>query len=170
MLENSAFQVPRSRLEYESLMRASRNFVPYGTKFREARISENPRSNKGFYKAHWRLEVGRWIFSFPLPFQPFAFKNVPSRSSSYACWSCACVFITIGPYQATGSCNGLPETNRKRMPSSPAWTTTSSPLSNRINDRLSASVGGVVSSHLTPSVGTARGADALQNFPLPANT
>ena len=53
--------------------------------------------------------------------------------------SCSCVFITIGPYQATGSCNGLPETSRKRMPSSPACTVTSSPLSKRISERLSAS-------------------------------
>ena len=30
-----------------------------------------------------------------------------------------CVFITIGPYHATGSSSGLPETSRKRMPSRP---------------------------------------------------
>ena len=43
------------------------------------------------------------------------------------------------------------------MPWSPAWTTTSSPLSKRIRLRSSASAGGVVSSQLTLSVGTARG-------------
>jgi hypothetical protein len=47
-------------------------------------------------------------------------KNVPSRSSSNACWSSVWVFITIGPYHATGSCSGFPETRRKRIPSSPA--------------------------------------------------
>ena len=42
--------------------------------------------------------------------------KVPLRSSVTACCSSACVFITIGPYQATGSSIGLPETSRKRMP------------------------------------------------------
>jgi len=37
---------------------------------------------------------------------PFAFRNVPFSSSSNACLSCACVFITIGPYHATGSLSG----------------------------------------------------------------
>ena len=46
--------------------------------------------------------------------------KVPLRSSPTACCSSACVFMTIGPYQATGSSIGLPETSRKRMPSSPA--------------------------------------------------
>src|SRR5205823_4284551 len=46
--------------------------------------------------------------------------KVPSRSSATALCSSACVFITIGPCQATGSSIGLPETRRKRMPSSPA--------------------------------------------------
>jgi hypothetical protein len=45
--------------------------------------------------------------------------NVPLRSSVTACCSSACVFMTIGPYQATGSSIGLPETSRKRIPSSP---------------------------------------------------
>src|SRR5271166_2744836 len=34
--------------------------------------------------------------------------KVPSRSSATAASSSACVFITIGPYQATGSSIGLP--------------------------------------------------------------
>ena len=46
--------------------------------------------------------------------------NVPSRNCATACCSSACVFITIGPYQATGSPIGLPETSRNLMPSSPA--------------------------------------------------
>src|SRR5207302_2162907 len=55
-------------------------------------------------------------------------------------------------------------------PSSPACTVTSSPRSKTISERLSASTGGVVSAHFTASVGTAKGPDALQNFPLPAKT
>jgi hypothetical protein len=46
--------------------------------------------------------------------------NVPLRSSSYARLSSASVFITIGPYQATGSSSGRPEASRNRMPCSPA--------------------------------------------------
>src|ERR1035438_6018798 len=76
----------------------------------------------------------------------------------------------MGPYHATGSSSGLPDTSRNLIPSSPAWTTTSSPLSNRISERLPASWGGWVSAHPTDSVGTAKGLDALQNFPLPAKT
>src|SRR5579863_8243818 len=98
------------------------------------------------------------------------FKNVPSSSSSYACRSCSCVFITIGPYHATGSRSGLPDTNRNRIPSSRACTDTSSPLSKSTSARLSASLGSDVSAHPTPSVGTASGPDALQNFPDPAKT
>src|SRR5215469_1965268 len=103
-------------------------------------------------------------------FCSFLLRNVPSRSSMNACLSCSCVFITMGPYQATGSSSGLPETRRKRIPSSPAWTTTSSPRSKSTSDRLSASDGGAVSSQPTGSVGTASGPEALQNFPAPAKT
>jgi hypothetical protein len=49
-----------------------------------------------------------------------SFRKVPSWSSVNACCSCSCVFITIGPYHATGSSSGFPETSRKRIPSSPA--------------------------------------------------
>src|SRR6516164_2167725 len=45
-----------------------------------------------------------------------------------ACRRCSCVFITIGPYHATGSSSGRPETRRNRIPSSPACTMTSSPV------------------------------------------
>src|ERR1035438_147739 len=76
----------------------------------------------------------------------------------------------MGPYHATGSSIGLPDTSRKRMPSSPACTVTSSPLSNTTSDRLSAAVGGATSAQPTPSVGTASGPEALQNFPAPAKT
>ena len=38
--------------------------------------------------------------------------NVPFLYSSNACFSSPSVFITIGPYQATGSPMGLPEINR----------------------------------------------------------
>src|SRR3954469_18711102 len=98
------------------------------------------------------------------------FRNVPCSSSRNACCSSCCVFITIGPYQATGSSSGLPETRRKRIPSSPACTLTSSPRSKTTSDRFSASVGGGVSAHPTLSVGTANGPEALQNLPSPAKT
>src|SRR5271166_4294004 len=49
-----------------------------------------------------------------------SFRKVPSWSSVNACRSCSCVFITIGPYHATGSSSGFPETSRNRIPSSPA--------------------------------------------------
>src|ERR1700759_677897 len=97
----------------------------------------------------------------------FVFRNVPFSNSLNASLNCSCVFITIGPYHATGSCKGLPETRRNRMPSSPACTTTSSPLSKRTREGLPAFEGGAVSSHCTPSVGTASGSEALQNFPDP---
>src|SRR5271155_2199938 len=98
------------------------------------------------------------------------FRNFSCSIFLKACCSWSCVFITIGPSQATGSSSGLPDTNRNRMPSSPACTLTSSPRSKRMRERFSASTGGVVSSHFTDSVGTARGPDALQNFPLPPKT
>src|SRR5258707_1241491 len=78
--------------------------------------------------------------------------------------------MTIGPYHATGSCSGLPETRRNRIPSGPACTVTSSPLSKRTSERSSAAVGGEVSAQPTLSVGTASGPEALQNFPDPAKT
>ena len=53
--------------------------------------------------------------------------NVPLLNSIRAWRSSSRVFITIGPYQATGSSIGLPDTSRNRMPSSPACTTISSP-------------------------------------------
>ena len=53
--------------------------------------------------------------------------NLPVCSSLMAWRNSACVFITIGPYQATGSSSGWPETSKNRMPSGPAWTTISSP-------------------------------------------
>src|SRR3984893_1131121 len=98
------------------------------------------------------------------------FRNVPSWSSANACFSCSWVFMTIGPYHATGSWSGFPETRRKRIPSSPACTVTSSPRSKSTSERFSALAGGDGSAHPTPSVGTASGSDALQNFPDPAKT
>jgi hypothetical protein len=46
--------------------------------------------------------------------------NAPVCSSAIAWRNSSWVFITIGPYQATGSSIGLPDTSRKRMPSPPA--------------------------------------------------
>ena len=45
--------------------------------------------------------------------QPLLMKVQP-RSPRAACCSSACVFITIGPYQATGSRSGFPETSRNQ--------------------------------------------------------
>src|SRR6266496_4036982 len=62
--------------------------------------------------------------------------KAPACNSAIAWRSCSCVFITIGPYHATGSSIGLPETNRNRMPSSPACTTISSPRSKSTSEWL----------------------------------
>jgi len=97
-------------------------------------------------------------------------RKVPSESSSNALRSSSCVFITIGPYHATGSSSGFPETRRKRTPRSPACTVTSSPRSKTTSVRSSADVGGFASAQPAPSVGTASGSDALQNFASPSNT
>src|SRR5207249_4864258 len=40
--------------------------------------------------------------------------KAPVCSSAIAWRSCSCVFITIGPYHATGSSIGLPDTSTKR--------------------------------------------------------
>ena len=56
------------------------------------------------------------------------------------------------------------------MPASPASTETSSPLSKRTSVRLSASCRSAASKPPTPSVETARGPEALENFPEPAKT
>src|SRR6266436_4090679 len=109
-------------------------------------------------------------YSAPAFFVRPSLRKVPFSSSVKAWRSCSCVFITMGPYQATGSSRGLPETRRKRMPSSPACTMTSSPRSNRTSERLSAAEGGAVSSQPTDSVGTDRGSLALENLPEPAKT
>src|SRR5687767_2560523 len=93
--------------------------------------------------------------------------NVPFCRSFISCCSCAFVFITIGPYQATGSSIGFPETSRNRMPSSPACTVISSPLSKRTSDRLPISRS---SSPPASSLRTARGSDASRNVPDPAKT
>src|SRR6267143_5369321 len=109
-------------------------------------------------------------YSAPAFFVRPSFRNVPFSNSVKAWRSCSWVFMTMGPYQATGSSRGLPETRRKRMPSSPACTMTSSPRSKRTSERLSAAAGGAVSSQPTGSVGTERGSLALQNLPEPAKT
>src|SRR5215469_17016293 len=62
---------------------------------------------------------GRIVVSAQLSSAQLLMK-VPSRSSATACCISAGAFITIGPYQATGSAMGRPETSRKRTPCSPA--------------------------------------------------
>src|SRR5690349_12115574 len=83
---------------------------------------------------------GGWLAT--LLYGHFPFRNVPFSSSLKAFSSSNCVFITIGPYHATGSFKGFPETRRKRTPSLPASTVISSPLPNTTRDRLPASFGG----------------------------
>ncbi len=53
--------------------------------------------------------------------------KVPFWYSRNASFNSSWVFMTIGPYQATGSPMGLPEISRKRTPSFSAVTKTSSP-------------------------------------------
>ena len=55
--------------------------------------------------------------------------NVPLLNSSNAVRSSACEFITIGPYHATGSRSGLPETRMKRTGRASVVTVTVSPPS-----------------------------------------
>src|ERR1035441_2567014 len=105
----------------------------------------------------------------PLERKPH-FRNVPRSSSSNAWRNSCCVFITMGPYHATGSTSGFPETSRKRTPSSPACISISSPRSKSTSERFVAAVGGFVSAHPTASVGTASGPEALQNLPSPKKT
>ena len=63
----------------------------------------------------------------PLRFGRLSWMNSPRSSSRIAVCSSARVFMTIGPYQATGSWSGRPVTRRKRNPCSPAWARTRSP-------------------------------------------
>ena len=74
--------------------------------------------------------------NFSLDCSPFqrCLMNLPVSSSEIAWRNSACVFMTIGPYHATGSSIGLPDTSRNRMPSSPACTTISSPRSNNTSE------------------------------------
>ncbi len=96
-----------------------------------------------FRRVAWILPVRSPQFAIPLCSRspspqvwdsagPYAFLNlinVPFWYSSKAILSSSCVFMTIGPYQATGSPIGFPETRRKRTLSFSAVTTTSSPSS-----------------------------------------
>src|SRR5438128_6727969 len=101
----------------------------------------------------------------------YLLMKVPFRRSLNACCSSCCVFITIGPYHATGSSIGLPETSRNRIPSSPAWTTTSSPRSKSTSERLpvSPTVDRTVPPPTCP-VSTPCGSEAPRKVPDPAKT
>src|SRR5580704_16754468 len=97
--------------------------------------------------------------------------NVPLLSSATARCSSAWVFITIGPYHATGSSSGLPDTSRNLMPPSPASTVTSSPLSNSTSERLPVRSRTSVSPlAVSFSVSTPNGSEAPENVPDPSNT
>jgi len=69
-----------------------------------------------------------------------------------------------GPVPGHGLLQRFPETSRKRMPSSPACTMTSSPRSKSTSERFSAARR-IRVRPMTGSVGTSRGPDALQEFP-----
>ena len=86
--------------------------------------------------------------------------NFPVCNSLIAWRSSACVFITIGPYHATGSSSGLPDTSRKRIPSGPACTTISSPRSNNTSEWFPMSYTGSALGFVASSVSTACGAEA----------
>lgn len=68
--------------------------------------------------SHYDLRVGREVHSGVLVQRN---QQEDLRSSSEV------RDITIGPYQATGSWSGFPDTRRKQIPSSPACTMSSSP-------------------------------------------
>ncbi len=78
--------------------------------------------------------------------------------------------MTIGPYHATGSLIGAPETSRKRIPCSPECTTTSSPLSKTTSERFPVISRTTVSSSPSFSVSTPKGADAPRKSPAPSKT
>jgi hypothetical protein len=64
--------------------------------------------------------------------------KVPLLYSSKATFNSACVFITMGPRQATGSPMGFPEINRNWTGSSSALAATWSPSEKRIRLPLAA--------------------------------
>ena len=81
------------------------------------------------------------------------------------------MFITIGPYQATGSWSGLAGDEQE---ADAVFAGLHGDFVAAVEQDQRAVVGlpweATVSSHPTPSVGTASGAEALQNLPLPAKT
>ncbi len=98
--------------------------------------------------------------------------NVPLRSSLTACCSSACVFITIGPYHATGSSIGLPDTSRKRMPCV-AGLHGYLVAGVEHDQRAVAGAAHAPVSRCRPfsfSVSTPNGCDAPENVPEPSNT
>src|SRR6266571_3499796 len=99
--------------------------------------------------------------------------KVPSWSSAYARRSSSGVFMTMGPYHATGSSIGFPDTRRNRIPASPACTVTASPLSNSTSERFCTSPLPplpLATTGPTCSVRTAPGSEASRNVPPPSNT
>ena len=78
-----------------------------GTNQRKAEESHQQRCQRA---PHGFILTG--IARFATYYFYYFFKNVPFSNSSNACLSCSCVFITMGPYHATGSSSGLPETSK----------------------------------------------------------
>jgi len=96
---------------------------------------------------------------------PKLVKTQIKRADRISAW----LFITMGPCQATGSCNGAPEISRKRMPSGPACTVTSSPLPKRTRVRLPERSRMLTSCPRTSfSRSTPSGCDASRKVPAPS--
>ena len=84
---------------------------------RRGLMTPNVKEHKGMF----RVSYSRFGF--------LCLMKVPLRYSSKAILNSSCVFITMGPYQATGSPMGLPETSRNRSGSSLALMSMTSPSS-----------------------------------------
>ena len=95
----------------------------------------------------------------------------PAPVPRNACRSCSCVFITIGPYHATGSSQRL---SRDQQEPDPVVAGLHRHFVAAVEEHERAVVGldrrRRCPTSPPPSVGTASGPDALQNFPPPANT
>ena len=94
--------------------------------------------------------------------------KVPFCKSDSACRISSRVFMTIGPYHATGSPSGFPRPAGTGCPRSPACTVTSSPRSNRTSERLPTQIEHRRFVDLAGGVGEhAARRDASRNVPAP---
>jgi hypothetical protein len=124
---------PRLRIRPGAYRRARRKVAPYK---RHAKDNSALRANRLPLRHSRVLSQPKITPAQPTCLAPIqrCLMKAPVCSSAIAWRSCSSVFITIGPYHATGSSIGLPETSRKRIPSSAAWTRISSPRSNSTSE------------------------------------